>query len=64
MVAAVIGLTVIGGGLAAYKTQELGVPFWQGERVEEIARMLGGVKITQTTRKHAAEMLDSLGEKA
>jgi DNA repair protein RecN (Recombination protein N) len=27
------------------------------QRVEEIARMLGGVKITQTTRKHAAEML-------
>ena len=27
-------------------------------RVEEIARMLGGVKITATTRKHAAEMLD------
>ncbi len=27
------------------------------ERVEEIARMLGGVKITATTRKHAAEML-------
>lgn len=29
----------------------------QAERVEEIARMLGGVKITDTTRKHAAEML-------
>jgi DNA repair protein RecN (Recombination protein N) len=27
------------------------------ERVEEIARMLGGVKITETTLKHAAEML-------
>ena len=27
------------------------------ERVEEIARMLGGVNITQTTREHAAEML-------
>ena len=27
------------------------------ERVEEIARMLGGIKITDTTRKHAAEML-------
>jgi DNA repair protein RecN (Recombination protein N) len=26
-------------------------------RVEEIARMLGGLKITETTRKHAAEML-------
>ncbi|MBK6401861.1 MAG: DNA repair protein RecN [Rhodocyclaceae bacterium] len=28
-------------------------------RVEEIARMLGGVKITDTTRRHAREMLDS-----
>ena len=26
-------------------------------RVEEIARMLGGIKITEATRKHAAEML-------
>ena len=32
----------------------------QAERVEEIARMLGGVKITETTRKHAAEMLGNL----
>jgi DNA repair protein RecN (Recombination protein N) len=28
-----------------------------GERVEEIARMLGGVKITRTSRQHAAELL-------
>ncbi len=28
-----------------------------GARVEEIARMLGGVNITDTTRRHAAEML-------
>ena len=27
------------------------------QRIEEVARMLGGVKITETTRKHAAEML-------
>ena len=27
------------------------------ERIEEIARMLGGVNITATTREHAAEML-------
>ena len=27
------------------------------QRVEEIARMLGGVNITATTRQHAAEML-------
>jgi len=29
----------------------------QTSRIEEIARMLGGVAITATTRKHAAEML-------
>jgi len=32
-------------------------PLDRNGRVEEIARMLGGVKITETTRKHAAEML-------
>ena len=32
-------------------------------RVEEIARMLGGVKITETTRKHAAEMLEMVNAK-
>jgi len=29
------------------------------QRVEEIARMLGGAHITETTRRHAAEMLQS-----
>ena len=28
-------------------------------RVEEVARMLGGTEITATTRRHAAELLDS-----
>jgi len=32
-----------------------------GARVEEIARMLGGVNITDTTRSHAAEMLGLQG---
>jgi len=27
------------------------------ERIEEIARMLGGIQITDTTRSHAKEML-------
>ncbi|HLU06548.1 MAG TPA: DNA repair protein RecN [Woeseiaceae bacterium] len=31
----------------------------EGERVEELARMLGGVKITKRTREHAAEMLQT-----
>lgn len=30
------------------------------DRVEEIARMLGGVNITETTRRHAAEMLGQI----
>jgi DNA repair protein RecN (Recombination protein N) len=30
------------------------------ERVEELARMLGGVKITSRTRAHAAEMLEAM----
>jgi DNA repair protein RecN (Recombination protein N) len=41
------------GGKVSSKVKALDA----GERVEEIARMLGGVKITETTRKHAAEML-------
>ncbi|HTS51784.1 MAG TPA: DNA repair protein RecN [Burkholderiales bacterium] len=32
-------------------------PLGAQQRVDEIARMLGGVKITDTTRKHAAELL-------
>ena len=31
------------------------------QKIEEISRMLGGVNVTQTTRKHAREMLDSSG---
>ncbi|QOJ23028.1 MAG: DNA repair protein RecN [Gammaproteobacteria bacterium] len=33
------------------------------QRVEEIARMLGGVNITETTRQHAAEMLHHAAER-
>jgi DNA repair protein RecN (Recombination protein N) len=29
----------------------------EAERVDEVARMLGGVEITETTRQHATEML-------
>lgn len=32
-------------------------PLDEIERIEEIARMLGGMEITETTRRHAAEML-------
>ena len=34
------------------------------ERVEELARMLGGVEITRRTREHASEMLESGGGEA
>jgi DNA repair protein RecN (Recombination protein N) len=45
------------------KTQEAGKTYSQiaaldsKQRVEEIARMLGGIEITATTRKHARELL-------
>ena len=40
------------------KQTQTGIRDLQGaERVEEIARMLGGVTITETAREHAAEML-------
>ncbi len=34
-ITAVILLIVAGGGLAAYKVRELGVPFWTGEQINE-----------------------------
>jgi DNA repair protein RecN (Recombination protein N) len=34
------------------------------DRIEEIARMLGGVEITQATRNHAAEMIQRAGRPA
>ncbi len=34
-------------------------PLDDNERVDELARMLGGVKITKKTREHAAEMLSA-----
>ncbi|MCL1861639.1 MAG: DNA repair protein RecN [Proteobacteria bacterium] len=39
------------------QTLSIVTPLEEAARVEEIARMLGGVNITDTTRKHAAEML-------
>lgn len=41
-------------GRAAIAVKALG----EKERVEEIARMLGGRKVTSVTRRHAAEMLE------
>ena len=35
LLAAVVLLIAIGGGLAYYKTKVLEVPFWEGERVEQ-----------------------------
>ena len=32
-------------------------PLDRSSRIEEVARMLGGIEITATTRKHAKEML-------
>lgn len=49
--------------LQVSKSQEQGqtlsriVMLDQDQRVEEVARMLGGVEITETTRRHASEML-------
>jgi DNA repair protein RecN (Recombination protein N) len=45
-----------GKGRAAIAVSPLG----GAERVEEIARMLGGRKVTSTTRRHAAELLGQM----
>lgn len=39
------------------ETLSVVTPLDDGGRIDEIARMLGGVQITTTTRRHAAEML-------
>jgi DNA repair protein RecN (Recombination protein N) len=39
------------------KTQSSITLLQQPERIEEVARMLGGIKITSTTREHAKELL-------
>jgi DNA repair protein RecN (Recombination protein N) len=39
------------------QTLSVVTPLEEASRIEEIARMLGGVDITDTTRQHAAEML-------
>jgi DNA repair protein RecN (Recombination protein N) len=40
-------------------SRALVAPLDEGERVAEIARMLGGVKITEVTRRHAEELLQN-----
>ena len=40
------------------RTETSIVPINEEERIQEIARMLGGVKITQTTLDHAREMIE------
>lgn len=35
LIVAVAGLVLLGGGVAAYKTMKLGVPFWRGEQVHD-----------------------------
>jgi DNA repair protein RecN (Recombination protein N) len=48
-----VSKTTRADGQAASQVESLA----RAERIEELARMLGGVKITETSRKHAAEML-------
>ena len=44
-------------------TRTTASPLGRDERVQELARMLGGVDITQKTLEHAAEMLDDAHRK-
>jgi DNA repair protein RecN (Recombination protein N) len=43
---------------AGNKTLSQVMPLGRSERVEEVARMLGGATITDTTRRHARELLE------
>ena len=44
-------------------TRTTATPLARDERIEELARMLGGVEITQKTLDHAAEMLAEAGRR-
>ena len=44
-------------GTAGSRTETSVQRLDESERIEELARMLGGLTITETTRKHAREML-------
>ncbi len=50
-----VSKTLVGGHTLSH-IESLG----QSARIEEVARMLGGVEITETTRDHAKEMLGQL----
>jgi DNA repair protein RecN (Recombination protein N) len=39
-------------------------PLDKTSRIEELARMLGGLEITETTRQHAREMMARAGQNA
>ena len=44
--------------VAEGRTATVVTPLEGGGRIRELARMLGGVEVTETTERHAAEMLD------
>ena len=50
----------ISKGVEGGRTRTTIVPLDEAERVQEIARMLGGVEVTQTTLDHAREMLQGV----
>ncbi|QYR19990.1 DNA repair protein RecN [Paenibacillus sp. sptzw28] len=44
--------------IVSERTSTMVTELTQGPRIEELARMLGGVEVTEKTRHHAQEMLD------
>jgi DNA repair protein RecN (Recombination protein N) len=44
------------------RTRTVLTPLGDDEKVEELARMLGGVKVTDTSRRHAREMMTLAGK--
>ena len=51
---------VVRDGLASSRVDALG----SNERIDELARMIGGVEITEATRAYARELLDRLGSRS
>lgn len=65
LLTAVAALVAIGGGIAAYKSQKLGVPFWEDQRVDEWL-VEAKISFVATGRKVTARLslpADAAGEK-
>jgi hypothetical protein len=70
LIITVVLLSVIGGGVAGYKSQKLGVPFWQNQRVDEwlvearLAFLATGKKVDASLSLPSSSIQQSAGQES